>query len=181
VFGNPFWGGEMAGVSLTASLTDEVSITAAWAPPWRDTSGNLKNNDTDMFGLFVDFNYDQFVISPWIAYASAGSQSGFWENGYTTLNGDAFGPGVWFDDKSNVYAGGIALAVTPLDSLEIKFDAMYAKLRNDSDTVFNLGGVGNIDALEGDGWLVALAIDYSLDWGTPGFFAWYASGDDDDD
>ncbi|MDR1125251.1 MAG: outer membrane homotrimeric porin, partial [Deltaproteobacteria bacterium] len=179
VFGNPFWGGEMAGVSLTASLTDEVSITAAWARPWRDTSGNLKNNDTDMFGLFVDFNYDQFVISPWISYASAGSHSGFWENGYTTLDEDEFPNGVWFDDKSNVYAGGIALAVTPVDALEIKFDAMYAKLKNDSSdsTTTSIGG-NNIDALEGDGWLVALAIDYSLDWGTPGFFAWYASGDD---
>lgn len=189
VFGNPFWGGEMAGVSVSTAINDNVSFTLAWARPYRN-SDNTKTNDMDMFGLFFDFDYEQFAISPWVTYASVGSQSGFWDEGYSTQlrfldgSGGPFGGG-WFDDKSHVYAGGLALTVSPLDNLEIKFDAMYAKLKNDSDSESTLqligGGAIPWDAPEGDGWLVALAVDYSLDWGTPGFFAWYASGDDKDD
>ena len=29
-----------------------------------------------------------------------------------------------------------------------------------------------------EGWLVKALVEYKMDWGTPGIFGWYASGDD---
>lgn len=36
------------------------------------------------------------------------------------------------------------------------------------------------EALNRSGWYASLLAEYKLDWGTPGIYAWYSSGDDDD-
>ena len=178
VFGNPFFGANAAGIVLSAGLNDNITLSGIWARPWH-SSDSVKDNDTDMFAIVADFNYDSFAISPWFSYTAVGANSGFWTEGYGPLHDPVYwtsDSGYGYDESgdADIIAGGIAVTVTPIDDLEIKFDGMYARLNNDgrnSDTM----------APEGDGWLVALAVDYSMDWGTPGGFVWYASGDSKSD
>ncbi|MDL2306446.1 outer membrane homotrimeric porin [Desulfovibrio sp. OttesenSCG-928-C06] len=182
VFGNPFFGANAAGVVVSAGLNDNITLSGIWSRPWKDTSVSLKDNDTDMFAIVADFSYDDFTVSPWFSYTRAGAHSGFWTEGYgpehpvywTGETSSAYGLTYDESGRSNIWAGGIALSVSPIDDLEIKFDGMYAKLDNDGRTSTTM-------APEADGWLVALAVDYSMDWGTPGAFIWYASGDSKSD
>lgn len=53
--------------------------------------------------------------------------------------------------------------------LSVKLDAMYGSVDGDDEES------------DRSGWLVIGAVDYKMDMMTPGIFAWYASGDDDDD
>ncbi|MDL2307429.1 outer membrane homotrimeric porin [Desulfovibrio sp. OttesenSCG-928-C06] len=174
--GNPFFGANVAGIIGTVGFTDEVSMNAFWARPFRNTAdGKLKDNDMDLFGIVLDVNMAGFSISPWLAYASIGNQSGWWEyaDGYTGWGDINKANPNTMADESDVYAGGIAVKVMPTDALTLGFDAMYAKLEND-------GRKGNAGP-EGDGFYFALTADYAMDWGTPGAFAWYASGDSKSD
>ena len=122
-----------------------------------------------MFGLIVDLNFESFAIAPWAAYASIGSYSGYWEYGYNFSEVPMPGA-VNFVDKAEVYAGGIAAKIMPSDSLTLGFDGVYAIMDNG-------GRKDGVQAPEGEGFYTALTVDYALNWGTPGLFAWYASGD----
>ncbi|MDL2307430.1 outer membrane homotrimeric porin [Desulfovibrio sp. OttesenSCG-928-C06] len=179
--GNPFFGANVAGIIGTVGFTDEVSMNAFWARPFRNTDADkLKDNDMDLFGLVLDVNMDSFSISPWFAYASIGGQSGYWEyfNNYTWGTSSSAGA---YGAKGNtdVYATGLALKLVPVENLTIGLDAMYAKMDNDEYSKDNFGS--RYYAIEGDGYYMALTVDYAMDWGTPGIFAWYSSGDSNSD
>jgi hypothetical protein len=50
------------------------------------------------------------------------------------------------------------------------------KIRTGAD--FNaFRGNGHLDTIGTRGWFLVSTLDYKMDWGTPGIFAWWASGD----
>ena len=53
------------------------------------------------------------------------------------------------------------------DPFRFAFDAGYSTLDTD------------YSALDRSGWYASLLAEYRLAWGTPGIYAWYSSGDDD--
>ena len=192
-FGQPVFGNHVAAVTVSANVTDNASITAFWARPYRNSDAvELKDNDMDVFGVWANLDFESFTIAPWAAYASIGSQSGWFERegiGAWAEVDDATGD--WeiggMDDTANWWGVGLALKVMPSDALTIKFDAMYARLSGVDDVwaegyydfindvpVATDGGSRSFDA---KGYYFALAIDYAMDWGTPGLFALYSSGD----
>jgi hypothetical protein len=186
-FGQPVFGDHVAAVTATANLTDNASLTAFWARPYRNAAAaELKNNDMDVFGLWANLDFDSFTVAPWAAYASIGSKSGWFESEGLGPWGDDDGTN-WEagtpDDTANWWGLGVALKVMPTDALTIKFDAMYARAKVD---YLEGGGTfpmpspitySDSDSFEAKGYYFALAVDYALDWGTPGFFAIYSSGD----
>ncbi|MDR2893551.1 MAG: outer membrane homotrimeric porin [Deltaproteobacteria bacterium] len=180
-FGNPIFDTSVAAVVTNASLTDNASLTAFWARPFQTnalgTGDAAHNNLTDMFGLVFDYSGEIFSVSPWALYAKLGNNSGWYESNINftgmadpvdPLLDPTYGPSV--NENSDLFAFGLALTHTPTDALTIKFDGMYGQISDDGDRDYKAGGY----------WL-ALGVDYELDWGTPGIFAWYASGDDADD
>lgn len=180
-FGQPVIGNHVAAVTATANLTDNASLTAFWARPYRETDAakapGLKNNDMDIFGLWANLDFESLTVAPWAAYASIGSNSYWWtrELGSSGANGPHAAGKKWESDDSDWWGAGLALKLMPSDSLTFKFDAMYASLDNGSrDTDLN-------NAPEGEGYYFALDVTYAMDWGTPGVFAIYSSGDDADD
>jgi hypothetical protein len=69
----------------------------------------------------------------------------------------------------NAWWFGLTGQVTVLDPFRISWD-------------FNYGSVVWPDdgRLNRQGWLASLLLEYKLDWGIPGLYGWYASGDDSD-
>lgn len=59
-------------------------------------------------------------------------------------------------------------AHTLWDPFRIAWEFTYGSVRWDDDP-----------ALDRRGWLAALLLEYKTDWGTPGIYGWYGSGDDD--
>ncbi len=170
-FGQPVFGNHVAAVTATVGLNDNASLTGFWARPFRNTGSwtKNKNNDMDVFGLWANLDYDSFSLAPWVSYASIGNNSGWWQREFFMDDADFQSLG-WEFENSDWWGAGLALTVRPTDSLTVKFDGMYAALENDARK-------GGSEAPEGGGYYFALAVDYAMDWGTPGIFAIYSSGD----
>lgn len=78
---------------------------------------------------------------------------------------------------------GSAFEVSILDPLVFKADFMYGSMTlNGAWRTENLtsGGVSR-DDYRSRGWFLDAALDYKMDWGTPGIFGWYSTGDDRND
>ena len=78
-----------------------------------------------------------------------------------------------------MFWAGLPVAITAFDPLNIEFDINYGYVE----------AMGRYDVLKRgtdlvrgnskrEGWLVKALVEYKMDWGTPGIFGWYASGDD---
>ncbi|GHU92721.1 hypothetical protein AGMMS49925_11780 [Deltaproteobacteria bacterium] len=83
----------------------------------------------------------------------------------------------------SMFFAGLPLAVAVWDPLNIEIDLNYGYVeamgRYD---VARYGDVADImrASTRRQGWLAKALIEYKTDWGTPGIFGWYASGDDGD-
>ena len=70
------------------------------------------------------------------------------------------------NEYGNAVWAGLTGDVTMFDPFRIAWD-------------FNYGSVTYDDSrLNRSGWLASLLFEYKLDWGVPGLYGWYASGDD---
>lgn len=80
---------------------------------------------------------------------------------------------------SSMFWFGLPISLTLWDPLNIEFEFDYGYS----------GGFGsydilkrNVEAIRADtrreGWLIKALVEYKFDWGVPGIFGWYASGDD---
>ena len=87
---------------------------------------------------------------------------------------------------SSMFWAGLPVTLSLWDPLNIEFDINYGYVE----------GIGRYDVTDNrrvnlnwtdqvkrantkrSGWLVKALVEYKLDWGVPGIFAWYASGDD---
>lgn len=139
----------------------------------------------DMFGLALAFSGDNWSVTPWGMYARIGNASGYFD--YMLDNDrDVYTIG-GFDSTqhTNAWWAGISTDISILDPLSFSLDAMYGKI---NATDYGIYGYDGVDWLVGprarigtEGWFIAAALNYEFDWGIPGIFAWYASGDDYDD
>ena len=79
----------------------------------------------------------------------------------------------------SMFWAGLPVVIDLWDPLRIEFDVNYGYVES----------MGRYDVLKRDmirqradsrrqGWLVKALVEYKLDWGVPGIFGWYASGDD---
>jgi len=90
---------------------------------------------------------------------------------------------------SSMFWVGVPVKVTALDPVNIEFDVNYGYVEGfGKDYVTNYkGNPGNpgrtflkrADSRR-EGWLIKALVEYKMDWGVPGIFGWYASGDDGD-
>jgi hypothetical protein len=193
---------DVAGITASYKVNDNVGITAVWARPYNDnysdtTGGNWINGayraDRDnymdnvaAFALLIPLSFDGVKVTPWAMYAALGpnwnasSMSSATSYGQTT-GGMLPAGGARHKDGSSA-AGtrklssygdalwlGLTGEVTAFDPFRIAWD-------------FNYGSVAWSDdgRLNRQGWLVSLLFEYKLDWGIPGLYGWYASGDDSD-
>ena len=193
---NQAFNDDVAGITLSYQFTENVGVTAFWARPYNDNfagygiSGDDANfmDNIDAFGLTIPLTFDGFKVTPWGMIAAIGP------NAFRDAN-DNFSNFAGESAKKQMAAGllpawGIAgtdaRTVNGID-LEDKYGvAWWAGLTADMTYFdpfrvaldFTAGGVNwDNSRLSRDGWMVALLVEYKMDWGTPGLVGWYASGD----
>ncbi len=186
---------DVAGIVLNNKFNDNVSVTAFWARPYNDNYGgentavthNFSNDsrnfldNVDAFALVVPMQFDGFKITPWGMYTAVGRNFG---EQVIHSNTDA-------KQDNMVFAGLTPLAGTYVTPRAEALDAY--------GSVWHLGLTGSVnfnnpftfawdvnygsadlgpEELERAGWYASILAEYKMDWGTPGLYAWYSSGDD---
>lgn len=162
-------------------------------------AGYLDN--LDLIGLMVPITLDGAEITPWFMWGMKGKNAmkginGFegFQNGidtgdgnlpyslypYPAMNGwsDVSGTGKVY---GNMFFAGLPFSITALDPWNIEIDLNYGY--SEEMGRFWTAKVWDHDVKHGstkrEGWLIKGLVEYKMDWGVPGVFAWYASGDDD--
>lgn len=184
---------DVAGVTVSVPFNDSISLTAFWARLFNDNwdGGNRSNpagylDNADIFGLTLPLRFDGFRLTPWAmlgtfgrnafrTHNTANTASWYYGNDGSTDYGLGLSPSAYADDgKENVFPhatafwAGLTGEFTAADPFRLAWS-------------FNYGAVDTgEDALNRRGWYASLLAEYKFDWGTPGIYGWYSSGDDDD-
>ena len=76
---------------------------------------------------------------------------------------------------------GLPIKVTAFDPFNVELDINYGYVekmgRYWATNLYDNAKSGRASTKR-EGWLVKALVEYKMDWGTPGIFGWYASGDD---
>ena len=176
---------DVAAVSLNYQFNENVGLTAFWARPYNDNGGyssrwDGKNYDQnymdnmDMFAVLLPLTFDGVKVTPWVMYAAMGP--GMFDN-FEKAPGNAWGRASagmisgfkgtdWNDSYGNAFWAGVTGEVTYWDPFRIAWDVNYGSASYEDEK------------MNREGWLASLLLEYKLDWGTPGLYGWYGSGDD---
>ena len=183
---NPVFSADVAGIVANYPISEMFGITAFWARPF-DAFANDESNEIfsgknfsdemDMFGLVLPITGDGWSVTPWGVYSLIGNASGYFDyiagiDGHTLGTGDR-------NSRTHAWWAGVSTEIEIFDPLTFSVDAMYGRMHKTNI------GIWHEDDLEYDGsmrfgtsgWFVVAALNYKLDWGTPGIYGWYASGD----
>lgn len=157
-------------------------------------------DNIDLFSLLVPIKLEGFEVTPWVMYGVRGKNSlKNYGNGWSVADGDQlqltllpytnsisnrnngnFGLGNTSKAYGSMFWAGLPFAINAWDPLNIEVDLNYGHVE----------GMGRYDAYKGlertlqrgsserQGWLAKALVEYKMDWGVPGIFGWYASGDD---
>ena len=185
---------DVAAVSLNYQFNENVGLTAFWARPYNDNNGYLYGGDKqgyknymdnmDMFAVLLPLTFDGVKVTPWVMYAALGPGM-FDHEKMHDLDGDypygSYGS-AWtrasrgltsgftgfdkLDSYGNAFWAGITGEVTYWDPFRIAWDVNYGSVSYEDEK------------MNREGWLASLLLEYKLDWGTPGIYGWYGSGDD---
>ena len=176
---------DVAAISLNYQFNENVGLTAFWARPYNDNAG-YKSSDAgstkwdnymdnmDMFAVLLPLTFDGVKVTPWVMYAAMGP--GMFDN-FAKEPGNAWGRASagmqsgfkgtdWNDSYGNAFWAGVTGEVTYWDPFRIAWDVNYGSASYEDEK------------MNREGWLASLLLEYKLDWGTPGLYGWYGSGDD---
>ena len=176
---------DVAAVSLNYQFNENVGLTAFWARPYNDNYG-YKSSDTnkdrwenymdnmDMFAVLLPLSFDGVKVTPWVMYAAMGpgmfgdKESKFGASWSPVKKGmqSGFKGTDWNDSYGNAFWAGVTGEVTYWDPFRIAWDVNYGSASYEDQK------------MNREGWLASLLLEYKLDWGTPGLYGWYGSGDD---
>ena len=181
---------DVAAIALNYQFNENVGLTAFWARPYNDNYGYWGNNkqysnymdNMDMFAVLLPLTFDGVKVTPWVMYAALGPGMFDHENNRDADNpwgnyGSAwtrasrgltsgFVDGDRLDSYGNAFWAGVTGEVTYWDPFRIAWDVNYGSVSYEDEK------------MNREGWLASLLLEYKLDWGTPGLYGWYGSGDD---
>ena len=185
---------DVAAITASYVFNENAAMTAFWARPYNDNyvgnaDGDQKNfmDNMDMAGLMVPLTFDGVKLTPWGMFASIGSNTfrndssknyAYVGNKINGVNGGYALSGLFplradllsHKEKLNAYGtawwGGLSGEITKWDPFRIAWDVNYGSAAYEDQK------------LNREGWLASLLLEYKLDWGTPGLYGWYGSGDD---
>lgn len=165
-------------------------------------AGYLDN--LDLFSLMVPVTLDGFSITPWamLGMKGANAMEGIddWQG---RDDGETFGtadgnlhyslypyPGLRGRDEiggtskgyGTLFWAGLPFSITAFDPLNIEVDLNYGYSEAMGRFTTRKGREGDTvskrASTERQGWLAKALVEYKMDWGVPGIFGWYGSGDD---
>ncbi|MFI3272719.1 MAG: outer membrane homotrimeric porin [Pseudomonadota bacterium] len=174
--GTAVLGADMAGISTAYTLNDNVGITAAWMRPYDSATTDSGNDELDIFFASVPMNFDSLTLTPWVMGGVMGKDviASKAPGLFSYETNSKAGRSVREDDATMFWVG---LPVKyKANALNLEFDFNYGSVSDSGDRELSSGGTASN---ERSGWLVKGLAEYAMDFGTPGVFAWYGSGDDD--
>ena len=187
-------------VGLTAFWARPVNDNFAGIDDSR--GNNYRQNyldNIDLFGLTVPVKLDGIELTPWAMYGIRGKNAledyndkgpDEWSTADGNLNYTLLPyPGLngWSNynysatDKTydSMFWAGLPVALTLWDPLNIEIDINYGYVEKMGRfETENASGAARRASTKGEGWLAKALVEYKMDWGVPGIFGWYASGDD---
>ncbi len=194
----------LAAVTLNYQFNENVGATLMWGRPYNDnysTTGNGLDNDKnnyldniDLIALSVPLTFDGIEVTPWIMYGIIGQNAARAFTDGDPENGEYLGPTDLFafngavpadtlmrrHANTSAFWAGLPFKLSFWDPLNIEVDLNYGYVesigRYDLQNTYT-GAWKRADSRR-EGWLAKALIEYKMDWGTPGIFGWYASGDD---
>ncbi len=198
---------DVAAVVASYQFNENVGLTAFWARPANDNfdgkdSRYYRTSDTshanyldniDLFSVLLPLKFDGFHATPWVMYGAAGKNAltGYGDTWSTsdgvlnyslrpypaTVNDGTFGK--TSKAYGSMFWAGLPFAVTMFDPLNIEVDLNYGYVEGMGRyDAYKNGVFAKRGSTERQGWLAKALVEYKMDWGTPGIFGWYASGDD---
>ena len=174
---------DVAAITLNYQFNENVGLTAFWARPYNDNGGYRGTNqraawdsymdNMDMFAVLLPLTFDGVKVTPWVMYAAMGPGMGnvganpgnAWGRATTGMFSGFEGTDTWSSYGSAFWAG-VTGEVTLWDPFRIAWDVNYGSAAYDDEK------------MNREGWLASLLLEYKLDWGTPGLYGWYSTGDD---
>jgi hypothetical protein len=196
---------DVAGITVSANINENVGVTVFWARPYNDNyngkydTGKDANymDNVDAFGLLIPLSFDGVKITPYGTIAAIGPNA---------FRNWTKGDGYWvkdnFGNTKGTSVAQMAYGLLPAWGIVGSNGQNVSQLKNDEyATAWWAGVTADITAadpfriafdfmgggvswdnsrMNRAGWLGALLLEYKTDFGIPGLVAWYASGDDDD-
>ena len=181
---------DVAGISVGAPLGENAAMTFFWARPFNDNwDGGRRGyasylDNADLFGLSLALTFDGIKLTPWAMGGMIGKNTfrrGAGVGGYygrdvdsDFIYGYGLSPSVYADTGESAYAyaaafwAGLTGEFTGADPFRLAWSFNYGSVATGAET------------LDRRGFYAALLAEYKFDWGTPGIYGWYSSGDDDD-
>ncbi|WP_165177730.1 outer membrane homotrimeric porin [Desulfovibrio sp. ZJ369] len=156
-------------------------------------------DNMDLFALMLPVTLDGFEITPWAMYGMRGKNTGKFadyanndlSDGYPNFtlapySGNRNGNNLLLNSGrtgkayGSMFWAGLPFAITAWDPLNIEVDLNYGYVEamGRYDAPRDGGAWSKRSSTERSGWLAKALVEYKLDWGVPGIFGWYASGDD---
>ena len=164
----------------------------------RWTADGYKNyqDNVDMFALMVPLTFDGVKVTPWAMYGMIGNNAwdaidAGWDGSKGSYPAYSLRPYPYANNADikdintskaygSAFWAGLPISVTAFDPLNIELDINYGYV--ESMGRYEATRYDNMTTRMGDtkreGWLVKALVEYKMDWGTPGIFGWYSSGDD---
>ncbi|WP_291449176.1 outer membrane homotrimeric porin [Desulfovibrio sp.] len=191
--GSNVFNDDVAAVVASYQFNENVGLTALWARPYNDnyvdTVNSNRNNfldNVDVFALLLPLSFDGVKVTPWGMMAAVGPNAfrdGDNYEGNVTGTSSKYPTAGMFpvggarhkdgkpDGKSlgtygTAWWAGLTGEVTMWDPFRIAWDFNYGSAEYDDSR------------LNRSGWLASLLFEYKMDWGIPGLYGWYGSGDD---
>ncbi len=173
---------DVAAISLNYQFNENVGLTAFWARPYNDNGGywgthqqaawDSYMDNMDMFAVLLPLTFDGVKVTPWVMYAAMGpglanngASGNAWNRATTGMFSGFEGTDNW-NSYGNAFWAGVTGEVTYWDPFRIAWDVNYGSASYDDEK------------MNREGWLASLLLEYKLDWGTPGLYGWYSTGDD---
>ncbi len=186
----------LAAVTVNYQFNENVGATLMWGRPYNDNysfengTDNQKTNyldNIDLIALSVPITFDGIEVTPWVMYGIIGQNAG---RAYDD-EGEYLGPTDLFSmngglntferrhANTSAFWAGLPIKLSLWDPLNIEVDLNYGYVQSAGRVDYTRpdGVEKRIDSKR-EGWLAKALIEYKMDWGTPGIFGWYASGDD---
>ena len=196
---------DVAAIAASYKFNDHVSISALWLRPYNDNyirdehGGRNADNafdNLDLAMLAVPLSFDGFSLTPWGMFGMMGKNAARFQlsTGGIPFAADDIQSGLFPVDLAMVEYGdndprlrfnrtyaamfwvGIPITIDAFDPFNFAFDFNYGYM----------SGFGRYDdpRVEGrrndsrrEGFVVKALAEYKTDWGVPGIFGWYGSGD----
>lgn len=164
-------------------------------------SANYLDN-MDFFYLSMPMHFDGIKLEPWVMYGIQGRNAGYFDTYQDNWFADGApavaitpflarlegGEGLNISNLNpssklygNMFWLGLPVTISEFAPWNIEFDFNYGFVESMGRydvTVRNNPNDKRRASMQRQGWLAKALIEYKMDWGTPGIFGWYASGDD---